>query len=297
MKVSVIVPIYNALNDIKTLIESLKINFNFTLGEIILIDDCSQSETNKYLTDISKQYSQFTVLHNKENLGFIKTCNKGMKIAKNDIVILLNSDTKIPPKFVEKIIQCFKSNSKIGIASPISSCSASYYIPLEKGTSIEDINVKLDKKHQPAYPRILAAEGFCFCIRKQVIEQLGYLDEIYGKGYHEETDFALRAQNNGWENVLIDNLYVFHARQASFGSEERQKLLQQNDKIFKQRWGAYINQINKNKTFKNPINSIYKEIFPIKYIAQKIFSIKKKDNLIIIQILGIKIIKKIQKEG
>ena len=291
-KISVIIPIYNALDDLKVLIQSLKNNFNFALGEIILINDCSKDETTNYLQNFSEQNPEFKVIYNEENFGFIKTCNKGMQIAKNEIVVLLNSDTIIPKNFVEKIIKCFESNSQIGVASPISSCSVVYFIPLEKGYSIQDINNRLDKFHKTTYPKILAAEGFCFCIRKKVIEQIGCLDEIYGKGYHEEIDFALRAQKNGWENVLIDNLYVYHTRQASFGSDERKKLIQQNNKIFNERWGEFVEK--RKKELKNPIPQIYQEIFPIKSFFENIFSVKRIQNSVIIRFLFIKISKKIK---
>ncbi len=291
-KISVIIPVYNALEDLKVLVESLKNNFNFSLGKIILINDCSKKETTDYLINLNKENPQFNICHNEQNLGFIKTCNKGMKIAKGEIIVLLNSDTQIPKLFAEKIIDCFNANTKIGIASPISSCSDAYFIPLEKGYSLENINNRLDNKHKISYPDILAAEGFCFCIRKQVIEQIGYLDEIYGKGYHEEIDFALRATTYGWKNVLIDNLYVYHARQASFGSEERKKLIQQNNKIFNERWEEYVDK--RKKDLKNPIPKIYKDIFPIKSFFENIFSIKKIQNSIIIRFLFIKISKKIK---
>lgn len=287
-KLSVIIPIYNALEEVKLLLDSLKENFNFYLGEIILINDCSKQDTTDFLYEFAKNNTQFVLVNNEENLGFVKTCNKGMKMAKGDIVVLLNSDTIIPKEFCERIIKCFNSDSKIGTASPISSFSDRYCIPLREDMSIEEMNNLLRKRHKCVYPQITTAEGFCYCIRKALIEAQGYLDEIYGKGYHEESDFSCRASVNGWKNVLIDDLYVYHKRCCSFGTESRKSQKRQNGSIYQSRYAVwrYVNSVNIPA---DTMDIIKKEMFPPK----RIFSVRNEYNNEqqhkIISILGIKI--------
>lgn len=286
-KVSVIVPIYNALDDLNLLLESMLKNFNFNLGDITLINDYSNQETSDFLQTFCFENNQFRLLNNEENLGFVKTCNRGIREAKGDIVVLLNSDTQIPKEFCERIIQCFESNNKIGVASPISSHTCEYFIPLPKNYTVERMNKLLRKKHECTYPLIPAAEGFCFCIRKEVIKQQGFFDEIWGKGYHEEVDFAYRSVTNGWKNVLIDDLYVYHKRQASFGSENREKLIEQNNPEFFKRWDGFRDKYIKENNLVNPVLEIEKKMFP----ANPIFSINYTRDFRhkIVRFLGIKI--------
>ena len=294
-RISVIVPIYNALDDLKKLLNSLYKNFNFELGEILLINDCSKEKTSKFLAEYCKKDERFRLINNEENLGFVKTCNRGMREACGEILVLLNSDTKIPSNFCEKIIKCFESDTQIGIASPIGSYTAGYYAPLPFGCTLEKMNTKLEQVHKCTYPLIPAAEGFCFCIRRAVIEQQGLLDEIYGKGYHEEVDFAYRAVTNGWKNVLIDNLYVFHKRHASFGKKQREIQIAKNDAVFNERWYGFRAAYIKEHNLQNPIIEIRKELgvkMP-KYdytFAEKIFSVKntKDKKHKIINLLGIR---------
>lgn len=292
-KISVIVPIYNALDEVKFLLDSLIENFNFYFGEVLLINDCSKEDTYNYLNEFVKANPQFTLINNEENLGFVKTCNKGMKLAKGDIVILLNSDTMIPSGFCERIIKCFNSDEKIGIASPISSFSNAYYISMRKDMSLEDMNERLLKRHKCIYPQITTAEGFCYCIRKSVIDQIGYLDEIYGKGYGEESDYSCRASVNGWKNILIDDLYVYHKRCCSFGDKQRALLKQKNMDIYLDRYGKYTDVIEDNIDRKM-ILKIEKEMFPImKYFY---FGLSKNRKHYILNILGLKIKFKNKKE-
>ena len=304
-KISVVIPVWNALEDVKLCLNSLLKNFNFDLGDITVINDCSGEETTEFLRDFGKKHREIKVLENEENLGFVKTCNRGMRLVQGDIVLLLNSDTKIPSEFCERIIKCFESDDKIGIASPISSFTATYFIPLPKNYSLEKMNRLLNKKHKCSYPLIPAAEGFCYCIRKEVIEQQGYLDEIYGKGYHEEVDYAYRSLTNGWKNVLIDDLYVYHKRQASFGSETRLKLIKQNDPVFKSRWTGFREKYTKEHNLKNPVIQIEQEMFPDKRPdnvdrtpLEFLFSIKNSNNkkYKIITLAGVKIKMRKKKE-
>ncbi len=264
-KISVIIPVYNALEDVKHCLESILNNFNFDLGDVCLINDCSNLETTSFLDSFVQKNLNIKVLKNEENLGFVKTCNRGMKLAQGDIVVLLNSDTKIPKEFCERIIKCFNSDSEIGIASPISSCSCTFYIEMPKNYNLQKMNKLLREKHKCKYPLIHAAEGFCYCIRKDVIEQQGYLDEVFGKGYHEEIDYAYRAITNGWKNVLIDDLYVYHKRQASFGAEIREKLIEQNNPVFKARWEGFREYYVQKNRISNPIHKIKKQMFPLKF--------------------------------
>ena len=114
------------------------------------------------------------------------------------------------------------------------------------------MNRYIEKKHKASYPIVPSSEGLCFCIRREVIDQQGYLDEIWGKGYHEEVDYAFRANTNGWKNVLIDNLFIFHKMHASFGSEQRKILIEQNNKIFQERWYGYREKFVQEHRWTNP---------------------------------------------
>ena len=102
LKLSVVIPVYNAFQDLKKLVSSIEKSKLSKDTEIIFLDDCS-TDTNVYgyLKDICDK-NEYILLRNSNNQGFIKTCNKGIKHSKGDIVVLLNSDTMIPSNFEEK---------------------------------------------------------------------------------------------------------------------------------------------------------------------------------------------------
>lgn len=260
MKLSVIIPAYNALDDLKHCIDSVLKNVNFDFTSVMVINDCSNEETSSYLNYVNEKFSdKIRVINNEENLGFIKTCNKGISEQDADIYVLLNSDTIIPSDFCEKIVSCFQSDKSIGIASPIASFSSRYYILKPVKMSLDEINERLEKVHNTEYPEVPSAEGFCFCITKETVDKIGVLDTVFGKGYHEEIDYCYRAWKNGIKSVLIDDLYVYHKNNVSFGAAKRKEYMEINSKVFNERWqNFYKNWVNEHKHI-NPIRRIRKE--------------------------------------
>ena len=293
MKISVVIPVYNAVEDVKKCLQSVKENFDFADGEVIVVDDCSQPETADYLkAEAAANPDKFTLFRNAENSGFPKTCNNGIAKAKGEIVVLLNSDTMIPARFCEKIAACFDSDPLIAVASPIAAYSGSYFIPLRDGETVASMNEKIEKLHKPAYPAIPTAEGFCLCLRKSALDKFGTLDEIYGKGFNEERDLSFRMASKGLRCVLIDNLYVFHKRHASFGSAERKKQLERNDRIFEERWGNLVKAEKDFTKHRNPIDELRRQIQP-KYFKKGLFWSKSVlPDKTVWRVFGVKITKK-----
>ena len=93
--IDIIVPIYNAYEFTEECIKSVIRNTDLNKHTLVLINDKSPDE--KILPMLQKyrnenQDKKIVVLDNEENMGFVKTVNKGMQYSEND-VILLNSDT------------------------------------------------------------------------------------------------------------------------------------------------------------------------------------------------------------
>ena len=74
-RVSLIVPVYYALKYVKLCIKSILANFNFELGEVIIIDDHSDSATENYLKFIADLYPErISLIRNEHNLGYLRSC-------------------------------------------------------------------------------------------------------------------------------------------------------------------------------------------------------------------------------
>jgi GT2 family glycosyltransferase len=249
MNLSVIVAVHNAPDDVRVCLNSLERHFlEGENRELLLVNDASDAETTELLRDFTRARreknraspaSAIRLLENRENLGYLLSANLGLAEARGEVLVLLNSDTAIPSRFAERVLACFASDPLIGLASPVSSDCGLFSIPLKPGLRGGDVDV-MDgylRPWPPEYPTAILPDGFCLCLRRAVLEQVGVFDEQYGPGYFEETDLAMRARRAGWKTVLIDNLYVYHKAQASFGTERNRKLMERNAVLFNSRWG------------------------------------------------------------
>ncbi len=268
---TIIIPIYNALDDVKITLDTLEKSDLSEKVKVLLVNDCSGEETTQFLREFVKDKERYTLLENKQNLGFVRTCNRGMDAAQSDLIVLLNSDTMIPKGFEKRIQACFDSDDKIAVASPLASSSGLWDLPFKEGMTYEQMDEHVAKVSDRLYPDILCPEGFCFCVRKKIIDKVGKLDEVFGRGYCEETDLVFRILNAGYRGVLIDNLYVYHKRHASFGLAERNIQMEKNRTILWGRWQALYDQkmkkvkMGKLKTYIKELiyenNNRYKECF------------------------------------
>ena len=235
--IDIILPVYNALDDVKNCINSLY-ELKTHSFNLIVIDDCSDKETEQYLIEQSK-IKNFKLIRNQENLRFTKTVNKGLKESTGDYVVLLNSDTIVTSRWIEKILTCFKSDDKIGIVGPLSNAASWQTVPVRidknsggwlvneipDGYSIEEMGLLVETISHKKYPKVPSVNGFCYVIKREVIEKNGFLDEEYfPTGYGEEDDFSIRARNAGFEIAVADDTYIYHAKSKSYTHEVRKVL-------------------------------------------------------------------------
>ena len=236
-KISIIIPIYNAYDETRNCIESVLLNTHINY-ELILINDASSDNRIKHLLDSMESIDFVKIIHNKENQGFIKNVNMGMKLAEGDVV-LLNSDTIVTPKWLSQLVFSAYLNDKIATVTPFSNSSD---ISIEKlGTSTDRLFLnsnayQLNKLSDTTYIQAPTGNGFCLFIKRSAIDDLGYFDEIFDKGYGEETDFTARARKNGWINLRNQTVFVYHRRHASFTSETANELKKKNKKILSKRY-------------------------------------------------------------
>src|SRR5690606_32044991 len=120
--------------------------------------------------------------------------------------------TIVTPGWSLKIIECAESNPDIGIVGPLSNAASwqsiprikdsdgSYSInPLPPSVGIEQVNQWCEKHALSIFPRVAVVNGFCFCIKRAVIDAIGYFDELsFPKGYNEENDYCFRATDAGF---------------------------------------------------------------------------------------------------
>jgi GT2 family glycosyltransferase len=76
-----------------------------------------------------------------------------------------------------------------------------------------------------------------------VIEQVGLLDESFGRGYFEDDDYCKRVMTAGYSIGIARDVFVHHEMDASFskiGNQEKIDLFNKNRLLYESKWGKWI---------------------------------------------------------
>ena len=249
--VDIVVCVHNALKDVEICLDSV-IKYSDSPYSLILVDDGSDAPTQEYLSKFAEQHN-CVLLRNEKAMGYTLAANQGLHRSSADFVILLNSDTIVSGGWLNRMIACAESDPKNGIVGPLSNAASWQSIPeiigygdwaenpLPPNVSVSDMAGWVAKNSWRMYPSMTFLNGFCMLIRREVIDDLGYFDEKnFGVGYGEENDYCLRARKAGWNLVLADDTYIYHAQSQSYNHEQRKKLSERANAVLVQKHGQNI---------------------------------------------------------
>jgi GT2 family glycosyltransferase len=240
--VHVVVPVYRGITLTRRCLDSLAASDLPADCQVTLIDDASPEDGMAAMLAAFVEAVPIAVpsgpswelLRNAANLGFVASANRGMGHRPGHDVVLLNSDTEVPPGWLQRLRSAAYRRKNIGTVTPFSNCGslASYPAPNVENALPANLSLeRLDRLFQTANTGtnvdIPIGVGFCFFIRRDCLDGTGAFDEAaFGKGYGEENDFCLRASQRGWTHVLATDCFVYHKGHGSFGEEKDERVRQ-----------------------------------------------------------------------
>lgn len=226
--VAVIVPVYNAAEDVAVCIERLA-EFTPPEVEILFVDDASPDRTISALMHRAAAQPNMRVLKNSENMGFTRTVNRGLAEIGCKHAILLNSDARVTPGWVQGMLMAAESRPRVATVTAMSDRAGAFSAPAlgnsnELPPGVDEITYAraFRRRALGLYPVVPTGNGFCMFVNRACIDEIGPLDaDAFPRGYGEENDFCMRAGRAGWTHLVDDRTYVFHDRSKSFASPDR----------------------------------------------------------------------------
>jgi GT2 family glycosyltransferase len=243
--ITVVVPVYGDYEATALCLEALREALKLPHHHAIIINDATRDpRIGRYLYEIAVD-GDAKVLVNPYNLGFVGSVNRALNQIADGDVIILNSDTVIPPDFIDRLSAAAQSSLEIGTVTPLTNNGefASFPIPNTANPlpSHEDIKRLDNIAAQVNVDRIVdipSGIGFCLYVTRACLDAVGLLSEDFGRGYLEDADFCLRARERGFRNVCAPSVFVGHAGSKSFGPERR-SLIVHNLGVLEQRFPAH----------------------------------------------------------
>jgi len=236
MRCDIIIPVWNLKDYTEQAVESIIKNTDYPY-RLIIIDNGSEKETKEYLESLKndKRLPGYVLIRNEENQGYTIATNQGMEISDTPYVCLHNNDTIVCKGWLSEMVAVAESSKEIGIVNPNSNnlgTKKHWWISLDKFAE------RLMKQYKGQYMEMATAIGFCYLIKREVINKIGVLKVGYGLGNFEDTEYCIRAFNNGYKSVFARGAYVWHPENASFDLvQEYEEMFKKNQVMFYELFG------------------------------------------------------------
>lgn len=230
--VDIIVPVYRGLAETRLCVESVLASPVRTAYRLVVINDASpEPELTAWLRRRADEDNRVLLLENTENLGFVRTVNRGMRVSEENDVLLLNSDTEVANDWLDRIRAAAYSDARVASVTPFSTNAAICSYPrfcqqnrLPTGYSTARLDALCARTNPGRVVDVPTGVGFCMYIRRDSVREIGLFDaDHFGKGYGEENDFCQRAAAAGWRNLHLLDTFVLHTGAVSFGASKGQR--------------------------------------------------------------------------
>lgn len=223
---SVCIVTYRARDFLRDCLHSLYENTDGLRLEVIVADNGSNDGTVEMLR---REFPEVSLIENESNLGFTRPSNQCLRLSRGQYALLLNPDTLILPQALNRLVAFMESHPEVGICGPKvlnkdftlqKSCRRGESRPwavISYFTGLAALfpHSRFFSEYQMTYMDentahpVAGVAGSCMLIRREVIEQIGYLDERYF-AYQEDADYCFRARQAGWQIYYVPEAQVIH---------------------------------------------------------------------------------------
>ncbi|HVE21458.1 MAG TPA: glycosyltransferase [Acidocella sp.] len=222
----VVVPVYRGLQETQTCLNAL-FGAVSRRTKIIVVDDASPEPALAAWLDECAAARRIVLLRHDVNAGFPAAANAGIEAAGECDVLLLNSDTLVPPGAVAALRRVAYAQADTGSVTPFSNAAAILSYPRPGGghpppdlAETIRLNRLARRANHAGSVEIPTGIGFCLYLRHDALRAAGlFRAELFAQGYGEENDWCLRARQAGFTHRAATGAYVTHIGGVSFGAE------------------------------------------------------------------------------
>jgi hypothetical protein len=217
---SIIIVAWNVRDLVLDCLESIREAKLGVSYEVIVVDNGSADGT---VEAVQAKYPSTRMLALPKNIGFGAGNNRGMEVMRGRHAVLLNSDTIVLPGGLEACVAFLDAHPEVGVVGPqLLNPDRSKQNCIHNSPTLvsellgQSLLRRLFPRRYPSklvdYDRPLEVEavlGACLFARREVIEQVGLIDEAYFF-FLEETDWCHRIRAAGWKVFHLPDPKVVH---------------------------------------------------------------------------------------
>ena len=238
--VSIIIPSKDQPDVLKNCISSIYEKTQDVNFEIIVVDNGSNTENKDKIEQLKKTYS-FQYLYAPQPFNFSKMCNQGAQNASGNYLLFLNDDIEIRQKKWLFLLLQKAALSHVGavgakLCYPKSKMIQHAGITNLRLGPVHKLQFKEDKRsyyyhRNQIAMNVLAVTGACLMVYKGIFEKLSGFDESFGVAFND-VDFCFRIYEAGYQNVVRNDIHLWHYESLSRGNDEN---LEKQKRLSKER--------------------------------------------------------------
>lgn len=215
--VSVIILNWNGKDYLQDCLKSIEKNTKYPNFDLIVVDNNSEDGSKKL---VEENFSQVELIENPKNLGFSIANNIAIHRCETDYYLLLNNDTEVEDAWLSELVQTSEERDA-GIVGPKllypkgKIQSAGIRLP-----ELDNYREGMDSGTIDEITQEKGVLGAAFLIDSEVVNDIGFLDEVFSPADHEESDYCSRARAAGHDVVLNPNVNVVHKNAKSKEKQE-----------------------------------------------------------------------------
>lgn len=236
--VSVVVLAYNKLDYTKQCIESFYRHTSHIDFELITINNGSSRYTKRFFDSLPNQKKiDFT-----ENQGVDKAINHGIRMAEGEFTINVSNDLVLTKNWLDNLLTCAKSDSKIGMVAPMCSASSNNQ---QIDLGYDDLDEMQDKaaEFNVSDPRKwedrLRLVTYSCLFRTDVLQRLGGFDEDFNPGAYDDDAISFSIRRRGYRLIAARDTFIHHYGSVTFAAEyAKNDLAKRNRSLFHHKFGV-----------------------------------------------------------
>ncbi|HUC94113.1 MAG TPA: glycosyltransferase family 2 protein [Paenibacillus sp.] len=237
----IVIPTYNGLPLLRACVEAVRRHTDpkRTPYELLIVDNGSTDGTAQWCGS-----ERISFIRLPANIGFPRACNKGLRLAGGERLLLLNNDVTVTPRWLDNLSAALDGDDNVGMAGPMTNYASGKQqmdVPHADSAEFERIADEHNRSDPGKWEPVMRLVGFCMLFKREVYERVGELDERFSPGHYEDDDYCLRMRMLGYGLRLCRDTLVHHAGSASFRQVEPgklQALIERNRRLFMEKWNV-----------------------------------------------------------
>jgi hypothetical protein len=227
----------------------------FDLDVLVLDDASPEPGFSEFLEGLSRETGA-TYYRTPRNLGIPRNVNLGLATARRlgyDYVVISNSDVIYAKGSLEVLFNVVETSPQAASVTAWSTNVDPYSLPngtelyVETQEVADLIGAALTSKFGTTALKIPAGISFAMMVPVAILDIVGLMDPVFGRGYGEESDWSARATSAGFDHLLAQGAFVYHAGRGStlaagvvtesdIADWRNQRLVEHRSPMF--RWGV-----------------------------------------------------------